>query len=150
MIAMVAEGVYDCRVTRAGGFAMDRIAALLVVALMLTAGVPAVADGIPGAQRPTVSQPRVRPQTVEETIVIEEKQAAPPVVIASPPPPPAPPTTPVDVPVYVWMPGHWTWNAPMRTHVWVPGMYIRPPSPADEHNLALWRLGKWIGIGRGD
>lgn len=53
-------------------------------------------------------------------------------------------------PVFVWMPGHWTWNRPMSTHVWVPGMYIRPPTAEEERNLALWRLGTWIGIGRRD
>jgi hypothetical protein len=38
----------------------------------------------------------------------------------------------------------------MNTHIWVPGMYVWPTSPAEEQSLALWRLGKWIGLGRDD
>ena len=39
----------------------------------------------------------------------------------------------------------------MNTHVWVPGMYIRPPSPEEQQRLALRRIGQWtVGIGRDD
>jgi hypothetical protein len=79
---------------------------------------------------------------IEEKVVVEEKEAPP--MIAAPVPPP------IAAPAYVWMPGRWTWNSPMNMHVWVPGMYILPPSPAEEQTLALWRIGKWIGIGRND
>lgn len=61
------------------------------------------------------------------------------------PAPSAPPP-----PVFAWMPGHWTWNGPMSAHVWVPGMYIRPSTAEEQRDMALWRLGKWIGIGRQD
>ncbi len=129
---------------------MLRIAALLVAASVLALSVPAAADGVPLEKRPAatkkINKKRkiVRRKTViEKEVVVEKKQAPPPVVVA----PQAPPPPAV---VYVWAPGHWTWNAPMNSYVWVPGMYIRPPSPTDGQALALWRLGKWIGFGRDD
>jgi hypothetical protein len=148
MIALVDGREYNYRATRAGDFAMIRFAALLVAASVLAVSVPSLADGIPIENRPTLTKKIkkkkiVRKKTViEKRIVVEEKQAAPPVVPPSPPPP--------ATPVFVWVPGHWTWNAPMNMHVWVPGMYIRPPSPEEERSLALRRIGKWIGIDRQD
>ena len=109
---------------------------------------PSPADGVPREKRPVAIKKIEKKKTVrtkpvaEETVLVEEKP--PPPVILAPPPTPAPP------PVCVWMPGHWTWNSPMNMHVWVPGMHIRPPSVEEERSLALWRLGKWIGIGRED
>jgi WXXGXW repeat (2 copies) len=129
-------------------FLMIRFAALLVAASVLAVSVPSLANGIPLEKRPTVTKEIKKKRAVrksvviEERIVVEEKQAAPPVVPLSPPPP--------ATPVFVWVPGHWTWNAPMSMHVWVPGMYIRPPSPEEERSLALRRIGEWIGIGRQD
>ncbi len=35
----------------------------------------------------------------------------------------------------------------MNTHVWVPGMYIRPPSPEEQQRLASRPIGQWFGIG---
>ena len=127
---------------------MIRFAALLVAASVLAASLPAQADGVPLEKRSTVTRKVkkkrvVRRKLVTEKKIVVEKKEAPPVVVAPvPPPPPAP--------AYVWMAGHWTWNAPMNTHVWVPGMYVWPTSPAEEQSLALWRLGKWIGISRDD
>ncbi|MGD9616266.1 MAG: hypothetical protein AB7H90_13125 [Alphaproteobacteria bacterium] len=126
---------------------MIRVAALLVAASVFAVSIPAAADGIPREKRPIVTKKIKKKKIVrkriviEKKVVVEQKEAAPPVVAA-------PPTLPP--PVFVWVPGHWTWNSPMNMHVWVPGMYVRPPSPAEEQNLALWRIGKWIGIGRDD
>ena len=128
---------------------MIRFAALLVAASVLALGVPAAADGVPREKRPTVTKEIKKKRIVrdrvviEETIIVEEKLPEPPVIVAPPPPPPA-------TPVYVWMPGRWTWNSPMNMHVWVPGMYVLPQSLAEAEILALWRLGKWIGIDRSD
>jgi hypothetical protein len=129
---------------------MIRVAALLVAASVFAVGVPAAADGVPREKRPVATKKiekkkrTVRERTViEKKVVVEKKEKPAPVIAAPPPPPPV-------VPVYVWAPGHWTWNSPMNMHVWVPGNYILPPSPAEEQNLALWRIGKWIGIGRDD
>jgi hypothetical protein len=126
---------------------MIRFAALLVAASVLAVSLPAQADGIPLEKRPTMTKKIKKKRIVRKKVVIEkkivvEKREAPPLAIM--PTPPSPP------PAYVWMPGHWTWNAPMNMHVWVPGMYVWPTSPAEEQSLALWRLGKWIGIGRDD
>ena len=131
---------------------MIRVAALLLAAAVLAVSIPAAADGIPIEKRPaatkTIHKKKriVRRKTVIEKDVVIEHRETPPVVLASPvalaPPPP-----PIG---YVWKPGYWTWNAPTNMHVWVPGMYVWPTPPADEHGLALWRLGKWIGIGRED
>jgi hypothetical protein len=124
---------------------MIRFAALLVAASVLAAGMPAAADGIPIEKRPTMTQKIKKKRIVRRRVVIEKKtvveKKAPPVVVAAPPPPP---------PAAVWMPGHWTWNAPMSTHVWVPGMYVWPTPVADEQSLAQWRIGKWLGFGRDD
>jgi len=127
---------------------MIRFAALLVAASVLAVSLPAQADGVPLEKRPTVTKKIKKKRIVRKKVVIErkivvEKREAPPVVVTPVPPPPA-------TPAYVWMPGHWTWNTPMNMHVWVPGMYVWPTSPAEEQSLALWRLGKWIGIGRDD
>jgi WXXGXW repeat (2 copies) len=126
---------------------MIRFAALLVAASVLAVSVPAFADGIPIEKRPTVTKKIKKKKrivrkrvVIEKKIAIEEKEAPPPVVVAPPPPPPP----------AVWMPGRWTWNAPMNTHVWVPGMYVWPTPPADEPSLAAWRIGKWMGFGRED
>jgi hypothetical protein len=127
---------------------MIRFAALLVAAAVFAVSVPSLADGIPREKRPAATKEVKKKKIVrkrvviEKRIVVEEKQAAPPVVPPSPPP--------LATPVFVWVPGHWTWNAPMNMHVWVPGMYIRPPSPEEERSLALRRIGEWIGIGRQD
>jgi hypothetical protein len=126
---------------------MIRFAALLVAGSVLAASVPSLADGIPREKRPVITKNIKKNRivrkkvVVEEKIVVEKKEAPP--VVAAPAPPPA-------TPAYLWMPGHWTWNSPMNMHVWVPGMYVLPPSPAEEQTLALWRIGKWIGIGRSD
>src|SRR4051794_21702277 len=124
---------------------MVRFAALLVAASVLAAGLPAAADGIPIEKRPTVTKKKkriVRKRVVIEKKVVVDEAAAPPPVIVAPPPPPSPPA--------VWMPGGWTWSAPMSTHIWVPGMYVWPPPTADEQSLAQWRTGKWLGFGRED
>lgn len=120
---------------------MIRFAALLVAAAVLAVSVPAAADGIPVEKRQTVSKKHKKKRVVRRRVVIEKKivvrkRETPPPVAAAPP--------------AVWMPGHWTWNAPMNTHVWVPGMYVWPTPPAQEQSLALWHLGKWIGLGRED
>jgi hypothetical protein len=126
---------------------MIRFAALLVAASVLAVSLPAQADGVPLEKRSTVTKKIKRKRIVRKKVVIERKIVVEKkemlVVVAPAPPPPA-------TPAYVWMPGHWTWNAPMNTHVWVPAMYVWPTSPAEEQSLALWRLGKWIGIGRDD
>ena len=125
---------------------MIRVAALLVAGAVLAAGVPAAADGISREKRPVITKKIKKSRIVrrrlvtEKTVVVEQKPAPPVVLVPAPPPPPTP--------VYVWLPGHWTWNSPMSMHVWVPGMYIRPPSPEEEQNLALRRIGQWFGIGR--
>jgi hypothetical protein len=127
---------------------MIRVAALLVAASVSAVALPAAADGIPREKRPTVTRTIEDNRAVGTGTVIEEKIAVeqkPAPVVAAPSPPPPPMT-----PVYVWMPGRWTWNSPMTTHVWVPAMYILPPSSAEQQSLAQWRLGKWIGIGRED
>jgi hypothetical protein len=126
---------------------MIRFAALLVAGSVLAASVPAAADGVPREKRPVITKSIKKNRivrkkvVVEETVVVEEKEAPP--VVAAPAPLPA-------TPAYLWVPGHWTWNSPMNMHVWVPGMYVLPPSPAEEQTLALWRIGKWIGLGRDD
>jgi hypothetical protein len=127
---------------------MIRFAALLVAASVLALSVPSWADGIPVENRPAVTKKIKKKRTVRRKVVIEknvvvEENEAPPVVLAPPPPPP-PPTPPV----YVWVPGHWTRNPPMNTHVWVPAMYIRPLSPEEQQSLASQRIRQWIGIGR--
>jgi WXXGXW repeat (2 copies) len=125
---------------------MIRFAALLVAASVLAVSLPAQADGVPLEKRSTVTKKIKKKRIVRKKVVIEKKivvEEAAPVIAA--PASPLPPT-----PVYVWVPGHWTWNAPMNTHVWVPGMYILPPLPEEEQSLALWRVGKWMGIGRED
>jgi hypothetical protein len=129
---------------------MVRFAALLVAASVLAVSLPVAADGIPREKRPVVIKKVKKKKIVRKKIVTERKvivetnEASPPAIIA------APPSLPPPMPVYEWAPGYWAWNAPMNTHVWVPGMYIAPSSPAEEQNLALWRIGKWIGIGRED
>jgi hypothetical protein len=126
---------------------MIRFAALLVAASVLAVSIPAAADGIPREMRPAVTKKVKKTRiirkkvVVERPVVVERKEEAPPPVVAMPAPP---------RPGYIWMPGRWTWNAPMNTHVWVPGMYVWPTPPADSHSLALWRIGKWIGPGRDD
>jgi len=127
---------------------MIRFAALLVAASVLAVSVPAWADGVTREKHPTITKKIKKKRIVRKKVVIEEeviveKRVAPPIVIAPASPPPMALT-------YVWMPGHWTWNAPMNTHLWVPAMYVWPTSPAEEQSLASWRLGKWIGIGRDD
>jgi hypothetical protein len=122
----------DARSREPGCF-MIRFAALLVAASMLAVSIPAAADGIPRKKRPVVTkeikeEDPIRGRVViERETVVEEKQVPPPVVAASPSPLPLPALPP---PVFVWMPGHWTWNAPINMHVWVPGMYIRSGFPA--------------------
>jgi len=106
---------------------MVRFAALLVAVSVLAGSVPAAADGIPREKRPVVTKKikknkAVRKKVVTEESVVVEQKETPPIVLA-----PAPPPSPIPVtPVYVWAPGHWTWNSPMAMHVWVPGMYTRP------------------------
>ena len=56
MIAPVEECGYNCRATRAGGFAMIRFAALLVAVSVLAVSIPAVADGVPREKRPAVTK----------------------------------------------------------------------------------------------
>jgi hypothetical protein len=147
MIAPVKECGYNRRAAREGGFAMLRVAALLVALSVLAVSIPAAADGVPREKRPVITKKikkhRIvrRKVAVEKKIVIEKTEAPP--IVAAPPPIPA-------TPLYVWAPGHWTWNSPMNMHVWVPGMYIRPPSPENEQNLALRRISQWIGVGRDD
>ena len=107
---------------------MIRFAALLVAASVLALSVPSWADGVPIENRPAVTKKIkkkriVRNEVVSEIYVVVEDKEAPPVVLAPAYPPPA---APVYIPVYIWVPGHWTRNPPMNTHVWVPGMYIRP------------------------
>jgi hypothetical protein len=128
MIA-AAEGCgYNRRVTRAGGFVMIRFAALLVAASVLALSVPSWADGTSVEKRPVVTKKIKKKRTVrkkvviEKTVVVEEKGAPPPIVLAPAAPLPA-------MPVYVWVPGHWTRSASMDMHVWVPAMYMLPPSP---------------------
>ena len=127
---------------------MIRFTALLVAASVVALSVPSRADGVPIEKRPAatkkIKKKRIvrRKVVIEKRVVVEENAALPPVVLAPAPPPPPP------VPaVYVWVPGHWTRNWPMNTHVWVPGMYIRPPSPEEQQRLASRPIGQWFGIG---
>lgn len=128
---------------------MLRVAALLVALSVLAVSIPAAADGVPREKRPVITKKIKKHRIVRRKVPVEKKviveTEAPPIVAAPVPQQPIAPT-----PVYVWAPGHWTWNSPMNMHVWVPGMYIRPLSPEDEQNLALRRIGQWIGVGRDD
>ena len=106
---------------------MIRFAALLVAASVLAVSIPAAADGVPREKRPVVTKKIKKHRVVGRKVAIEkkvivEKQRRRRSSLAPAAAPAACPATPV----YIWAPGHWTWNSPMNMHVWVPGMYIRP------------------------
>jgi hypothetical protein len=64
-----------------------------------------------------------------------------PVVVRTPPPPPAPQTeivAPQPGPAYVWIAGHWAWNARAATYVWRPGYWALPEAPTQ-----TWVPGHW-------
>lgn len=66
----------------------------------------------------------------EESSEVIAPIAPPPPRAEAPPPPPGPDVS--------WVPGHWRWNSPGRTFVWVDGDYRRPP---ELH--ASWVSGHW-------
>ena len=94
-----------------------RLTALLVAGAVLVCSAPAVADGMPREKRATVTK-KMKKEAAPSKVFVERQVEAPPVVISPPPVPPPPP------PPLVWVPGRWTWNSAMSTHVWVSGMYI--------------------------
>jgi hypothetical protein len=86
----------------------------LIASVTIAAGVAVAAPPCSAAALVTVRPPAVR---------VEVRPAAP-------------------GPGYVWVAGHWKWNA--KRHVWVSGRWIRKPYPT-----SIWVAGHWKRQGRG-
>jgi hypothetical protein len=73
-------------------------------------------------------------QGISGEIVIN--QAPPPVRVEQIPPPPGPSS------LWVWHKGHWRWIDSIN--VWVPGHWVKRPTPA-----AVWVEPQWVPRGNG-
>lgn len=73
-------------------------------------------------------------ENVYSRVVVHVKPVAPKTVVVKPRRPGK---------KYVWIEGHWKWNAKHQKYVWIDGRWVKPPQNK------VWKAGYWKKVPNG-